>query len=277
MDNVRLYLLDDRLRLVPPGTAGEIYVGGPGLARGYVAQPALTAERFVADPYGPPGARLYRTGDQGRWRPGGILEFAGRNDSQVKIRGYRIEPAEVEAALASHPGVAQAAVTARADRSGERSLAGYLVPAGTGLDPNQVRAHAAVTLPSYALPATLTVLDHLPLTANGKLDRAALPDPEVQADDTPPRNPQEQQLCAIFAGILGLPQVGIHDNFFDLGGHSLLATRLINRIRAALGREMTIDMLFEAPTVATLSSRLEDSAPMTSRPALVRRSHPTED
>jgi pristinamycin I synthase-3/4 len=286
MDNVRLYVLDDRLRLVPPGTVGEIYAGGLGVARGYAGRPALTAERFVADPYGPPGARLYRTGDQGRWRHGevlgrGILEFAGRNDSQVKIRGYRIEPAEVEAALVAHPGVAQAAVTARADRTGERNLTGYLVPSGPGpgtvLDLDAVRAHAAVTLPGYAVPAVLVVLAELPLTANGKLDRAALPDPEVEAGDTAPRTPQEQQLCAIFAEILGLPEVGIHDNFFDLGGHSLLATRLVNRIRAALGREMTIDVLFEAPTVATLSSRLTDSAPVTSRPALVRRSHHQED
>jgi amino acid adenylation domain-containing protein len=279
MDNVRLYVLDDRLRLVPPGTVGEIYAGGLGVARGYAGRAALTAERFVADPYGPPGARLYRTGDQGRWRLDGVLEFAGRNDSQVKIRGYRIEPAEVEAALLSHPGVAQAAVTARADRSGDRSLTGYLVPAGADLDLDldAVRAHAAVTLPGYAVPATLTVLAELPLTPNGKLDRAALPDPAVEAGDTAPRTPQEQRLAAIFADILDLPHVGIHDNFFDLGGHSLLATRLVNRIRAALGREMTIDMLFEAPTVASLSSRLEDSTPMSSRPALVRRTHHQED
>jgi amino acid adenylation domain-containing protein len=274
MDNTRLYLLDSRLRPVPPGTVGEIYAGGLGLARGYVAQPALTAERFIADPYGPPGTRLYRTGDLARRQPGGTLEFAGRADSQLKIRGYRVEPAEIEAALLSHPAIAQAAVIAREDTPGDRRLAAYLVPApGTAIDPDTVRAHAAATLPGYAVPATLTVLDQLPLTPNGKLDRTALPAPAITAGTTAPRTPREHQLAAIFTDILGLPQVGIHDNFFDLGGHSLLATRLVNQIRAQLGREMTIDTLFDAPTIATLSSRLEVSAPASRRPLLRRAQH----
>jgi pristinamycin I synthase-3/4 len=276
MDNVRLYVLDGRLRPAPPGTAGEIYAGGAGLARCYVAQPGLTAERFVADPYGPPGARLYRTGDRGRWLPGGILQFAGRTDSQLKIRGYRVEPAEVEAALLAHPDVAQAAVIAREDRPGDRRLVAYLVPAAAALDPSAVRAHAAAALPSYAVPTAIVALTELPLTPNGKLDRTALPAPAHSEDRTPPRTPQEHQLCTIFADILNIPHVGIHDNFFDLGGHSLLATRLVNRIRADLGRELSVDMLFDEPTVATLSSRLSASTPA-SRPPLLRRAHHQED
>jgi amino acid adenylation domain-containing protein len=272
MDNVRLYVLDDRLRPAPPGATGEIYAGGLGLARCYAAQPALTAERFIADPCGPPGQRLYRTGDRGRWAPGGILEFAGRADSQLKIRGHRVEPAEVEAALLTHPGIAQAAVIAREDQPGDRRLTAYLVPAATAPapDPGAVRAHAAATLPGYAVPTAIVTLAELPLTPNGKLDRAALPAPAPPAAGTAPRTPRERQLCQIFADLLAIPHVGIHDNFFDLGGHSLLATRLVNRIRTALGREMTIDMLFDAPTVATLTSRLDDTAPA-SRPPLLRR------
>jgi pristinamycin I synthase 3 and 4 len=260
MDNVQLYVLDDKLQPVPPGTIGEIYVGGLGVGRCYIGQPGLTAERFVADPYGSPGARLYRTGDQGRWLRDGTIDFVGRTDAQLKIRGHRVEPAEVEAALLTHPDVAQAAVIAREDGTGDRRLVAYLVPAALvgALDPGAARAHAATTLPPYAVPAAVVVLPELPLTPNGKLDRAALPAPSIAVDteDIAPRTLQEQQLCTLFADILGLPRVGIHDNFFDLGGHSVLATRLVNQIRAELNCEVRVDMVFEAPTVADLMERL---------------------
>ncbi|HVB41344.1 MAG TPA: amino acid adenylation domain-containing protein, partial [Streptosporangiaceae bacterium] len=255
MDNTRIYLLDSYLQLVPPGIAAEIYIGGPRVARGYVAEPGLTAQRFVADPYGRPGARMYRTGDIARWRADGTLEFVERADSQLKIRGYRVEPAEIEAVLAGHPSVARAAVLAREDQPGDLRLVAYLVPATAQVA--QVQAHAARRLPGYMLPSGYVTLDRLPLTGNGKLDRDALPAPErPPASADVPRTPEEELLAGLFADVLGRPVVGIHDSFFDLGGHSLLATRLVNRIRGTLGHDLGIATLFEAPTVATLAGRL---------------------
>ncbi|MET9398881.1 amino acid adenylation domain-containing protein, partial [Kitasatospora sp. NPDC002965] len=275
LDNTRAHVLDARLRPVPPGVPGELYLAGVQLARGYLNRAALTAERFTADPYGPPGSRMYRTGDLARRTADGLVEYLGRTDDQVKLRGFRIELGEVEAALAALPGVGAAAALVREDTPGNRRLVGY---ATGGADPAALRRALAGTLPDYLVPAAVVVLPQLPTTANGKLDRAALPAPSAPAVALarPPRDAREELLCGAFATVLDLPEVGPEDDFFALGGHSLLATRLAGRIRTVLRTETAVRDVFAAPTPAGLAARLAERAG-TDRPELTagpRPAHP---
>ncbi|MEV6042385.1 amino acid adenylation domain-containing protein, partial [Streptomyces xanthochromogenes] len=274
LSDLRTHVLDGGLQLVPPGVVGELYVAGGGVARGYLGRPGLTAERFVADPYAPePGARMYRTGDLVRWNPDGELEFMGRADHQVKIRGFRIEPGEIEAVVSSHPSVAEAAVVVRQEQSGDERLVAYAV-VRDALRAEDVREFARERLPEYMVPAVV-LLDRMPLTANGKLDKAALPEPDfsVSAAGREARTPQEQIVCDLFAQVLGLPRVGGDDHFFELGGHSLLATRLIAQVRAVFGIELELRLLFEGPTPAAVAARLDTAGP--GRLALAPRERPT--
>ena len=258
LDNMQTYVLDGNLLPVPPGVPGELYIAGAGLARGYWNRPGLTAERFVACPYAA-GGRMYRTGDLVRGRADGALEFVGRVDAQVKLRGFRIELGEIEAVLAQHEGVGQVVVLAREDQPGDMRLVAYCTPAAAAPDlAAELSAFATRSLPGYMVPSAVVVLDTLPMNANGKIDRKALPAP-VYGARTPsvPSTPQQTRLCELFADVLGLDSVGIHDNFFTLGGHSLLATRLISAVRTELGHELGIRTLFDLPTVAELAQHIE--------------------
>ncbi len=270
--HTRAYVMDTGMRPVPVGTVGELYLAGRGLARGYLKRPALTAERFVADPFGAPGERLYRTGDLVRWRRDGELDYVGRLDAQVKVRGFRIELGEIEAALESHPDVRRATVLVREDEPGDKRVVAYVEPVpGDGVVklPDALLTLCADRLPGYMVPSAVVLTERWPLTPNGKLDRAALPAADRRSgpsDGRPPRTPQEEKLCAVFCELLGVERVGIDDNFFTLGGHSLLATRLISRVRTGLGAELTVRTVFENPTVAELAGRLGEARK--ARPAL---------
>jgi len=258
------------LNPVPPGVSGELYIGGAGLARGYLGRPALTAERFVPDRFGAPGARLYRTGDTVRARADGALEYVGRVDNQLKIRGYRVEPGEIEACLLELPSVGEAAVVAREVAAGDKRLVAYVVPkqqphdAAAALD--DYRAGLRRKLPEYMLPQHFVLLERLPLTPNGKVDRKRLPAFEATRVERPyvaPRTPNEERLAALFAELLGVSQVGAHDNFFELGGHSLLATQLVSKIRDQLGSQLSLRTFFEGASVAELAVELEKNTQQT--------------
>jgi amino acid adenylation domain-containing protein len=269
LPGTRVYVLDEWLRPVPVGVPGLLYVAGAQVARGYWGRPALTAERFVADPFGPAGERMYRTGDLVRWTSEGALDFLGRADDQVKIRGFRIEPDEIAAVLAESPLVYQAAVIVRDDR-----LIAYLVPAGDPPDPGELRRHAMTKLPEFMIPSAFVTVEALPMTPNGKLDRGALPDPSESHAPAGrgPRDSREATLCRLYAELLGREPIGIDDDFFALGGHSLLATRLTSRIRTELGAEVSVRAVFQSPTVADLSAQLVTAR--SARPALRRMTDP---
>jgi amino acid adenylation domain-containing protein len=250
--NARAYVLDGGLSPVPAGVPGELYLAGAGLARGYHERPALTADRFVADPFGPPGERMYRTGDLVRWRPDGQLEYLGRTDDQVKIRGFRIEPGEIETALTRHPEVDQALVVVREDR-----LVAYTTPATA--DALRLREFLARSLPEYMVPAAIVPLDAFPVTRNGKLDKAALPAPEFAARGRAPETPLEKTLCEIFAEVLDVDTVGADDDLFTLGGHSMLLVVLRTRITERTGTELPIAEFFRTATAAGLAALLTDT------------------
>jgi amino acid adenylation domain-containing protein len=262
----RLYVLNRALEPVPAGIAGELYIGGVGVARGYLHRPRLTAERFVPDPFGnEPGARLYRTGDLARWRPDGNLEYLGRVDHQVKIRGYRVEPGEVEDALVQHPSVREAAVVAHEYGPDDRRLVAYIIAPPDAEAPSaaDLRQYLGGSLPEPMIPSAFVVLESLPLTPNGKVDRAALPAPGrdrsvAEVAFVPPRGPVEDQLAGIWSAVLGVDRVGASDDFFDLGGHSLLATQVVSRIRDAFGVSLPLGEFFETPTIAGVARWIEE-------------------
>jgi amino acid adenylation domain-containing protein len=266
--NTRVYILDSNREPVPVGVVGEMYVGGAGVARGYLKRPELTAERFVADPFvEESGARMYRTGDLGRWLADGTIEFVGRNDNQVKIRGFRIELGEIEARLADHPEVREAVVLAREDTVGEKRLVAYYTASRIGeaeaasVGAERLRAHLSAVVPDYMVPAAYVRMERLPLTPNGKLDRKSLPAPEADAYATrvyeEPRSETERVLAGIWAELLMVERVGINDNFFMIGGHSLMAARVATRMNESFNVDIPLRRMFESPTIAQLADVID--------------------
>jgi acyl-coenzyme A synthetase/AMP-(fatty) acid ligase/acyl carrier protein len=258
--NTQIYLLDAFLQPVPTGVAGELYIGGVNLARGYLGRPDLTAERFVPDPFSDqPGARLYKTGDLARYYADGNIEFIGRMDNQVKVRGYRIELGEIEAVLNEHPLVRECVVMAEPEKSGSNRLIAYLVAAeATAPKVEELRAFLGQKLPEYMIPSAFVTLDAMPLTPGRKIDRRALPNitgvrPDLQAAFVPPRNRMEKSIAAIWQQVLGLEQVGVHDNFFDLGGHSLLMTQVYDKLQKIVDTKISMVELLEYPTISSLA------------------------
>jgi amino acid adenylation domain-containing protein len=260
VQNTRVLLLDSAMRPVPVGVPGEIHIGGRGLAREYFKRPDLTAERFVHDPFaGAPGARLYKTGDMAKYLADGCIEFIGRVDYQVKVRGFRVEPGEIEFALRQHPSVKDAVVLAKGDRTGVKRLVAYLVPAGAAAGTSELRAFLKEKLPEYMVPTAFVTMEAFPLTANGKLDRAALPEPEITRADirsrfVAPRNEIEHQLALIWEKVIGIEPIGVTDSFFDLGGHSLLAVRLFTEITRAFGTDLPLAAIFQYPTIEQIAA-----------------------
>jgi amino acid adenylation domain-containing protein len=281
--NTRVYILDERRQPVPIGVVGELWIGGEGLAQGYLNQPEQTAERFAADPFrAEAGARMYRTGDLARYLPGGNVEFLGRSDHQVKVRGFRVELAEIEAVLERLPAIGKAVVTAVEEQPGDLRIVAYLVPSGSqDPEPSELRAALAEYLPDYMIPAALVVMDRLPLTPNGKVDRTALPrpgEPREAAGFVAPRNPVEEALAGIWREVLGVERVGIADNFFELGGHSLLATQVMVRIRNTFQVQLPLRAIFDAPTLEGMSAAIvEVQGLMTDGPEVDRLLDELED
>ncbi|MBA3806782.1 MAG: amino acid adenylation domain-containing protein [Solirubrobacterales bacterium] len=260
ISNTSCYVLDDGRRLTPVGVPGRLFISGAGVARGYVGEPELTAERFSADPFTPDGgAQMYDTGDLVRWLPDGTLEFLGRVDEQLKIRGYRVEPAEIEAALRSHSQVREAVTVTQASATGDLRLLAYCTTDGA-LEPDQLRAHLAGWLPEFMLPAAIVIVAEMPRTPSGKIDKLTLPDPDLASTPSAayiaPRTPLEEAVAAIWAQVLGLPQVGVEDDFFALGGHSLLATQVVAQVRSDFAVDLPLHSLFTCPTIASLASEI---------------------
>lgn len=262
LPDLRTLVLDPALVPVPVGVPGELYVGGAGLARGYLDRPGLTAQRFIPDPGGT-GARLYRTGDLVRWNDAGNLEFLGRTDDQAKISGFRIEPGEIQAVLMAHPAVREAIVTVSEQAAGDRRVVGYVVPSSAAVRPahEELRAYLSERLPAHMVPAAFVVLDTLPLTAHGKVDRSALPEPtRARSSSSPadkPTTPVHDMLARIWADVLGVDDVGIHDDFLELGGQSLQAVRMTTRIQETFEVELPVRAIFEHPTIAELGTLIE--------------------
>jgi hypothetical protein len=265
--NMQAYVLDRSLQPVPVGVTGELFLGGDGLARGYLNRPELTAERFIPDPFAPiAGARLYRTGDLVRYHHDGTIEWLGRADGQTKIRGFRIELGEIETALAEIPGIRQAVVTVREASAGDQRLAAYLLPAKNAtIEIPGIAPILKARLPEYMVPSSYTVMEAFPLTPNGKVDRRALPAPDSQGAGSrvgfvPPGTEAEKLIASIWADVLGVEKVGLHDSFFDLGGHSLLIVRVHSRLEKQVPNPPSLVDLFQYPTVATLADRVTRGA-----------------
>jgi acyl carrier protein len=258
--------LDQHLQPVPVGVTAEVYLGGAGLARGYLRRPALTAEKFIPNPFATkPGARLYRTGDLARYLPDGNIEYLGRMDHQVKIRGFRIELGEIEAALAEHPIVRDVVVVMREDTPEDKRLVAYVVLNKEIASPaDELRGKLKDKLPSFMIPSSFIFLEAMLLTSNGKIDRKALPAPDHSRPDiseafAAPRTPIEEMMATIWSEIMEIEKVGIHDNFFSLGGHSLLATQVVNRVRDTFNVELPLRLFFETPTIAAFASYIAES------------------